>query len=191
MALFNDVFSKNIPLPKLLANFAQWQNSFEYGQLGYYELVENSDSDFWKYWIEDGESIAHQFALWLYLPDGSMIGFWRPSHFLDEDTLPVVLLGSEGEMEVIADSLEQFLYKLADGSIADVVFDLEPDDDEQDARPQLNTWLDGLTDNQKMPMPTPTKIVTSEYLQQFFNAHQQAYLEKSQKNFKGRFKLNE
>ena len=41
MSGFTNIFSKSIPIRKLLADFVSWQNDFEYGQLGYYELNEH------------------------------------------------------------------------------------------------------------------------------------------------------
>ncbi|WP_424950544.1 hypothetical protein [Deinococcus sp.] len=138
------IFPALIPFPPLLADFVAWAEQFERGQLGWFEFeAQRLDDD----WIENGAALADQFALFIRLPDGSMVGFWKPDG--DAGALPVVLLGSEGAQEVLGSTLEEFLWNWARGELGEA-YDLMPDDqagaeasDEQpaDARPALAAWL--------------------------------------------------
>lgn len=178
MSKIQSVFNEKIPFPKLLADFEQWAEKFEYGELGYFEFSADKLND---YWIEDGSQLANQFALWLHLPDGSMIGFWRPSNFTNTDTLPIVLLGSEREQRVLADSLEEFLYIWAEGiDYENSVYELLPDETDEDTEFKHAEMLDWLTQN-NIQEPNVQKTVNSEDLQQFFNNWQAQHAPKKQR----------
>lgn len=174
MSKIKSVFNEKIPFPKLLADFEQWAEQFEWGELGYFEFSADRLTD---HWIENGSQLADQFALWLHMPDGSMIGFWRPSNFTDIDILPIVLLGSEGEQEVLADSLEEFLYKWADW---ETVSDLSPDETDKQTQYKHDEMFDWLEQN-NVQIPTVQKTVTSEDLQQFFKQWQEENVPKKQR----------
>ena len=135
------IFPSSIPFPPLLAEFVAWAEQFERGQLGWFEFEGQRLDD---HWIENGSALADQFALFIRLPDGSMIGFWKPDG--DAGALPVVLLGSEGAQEVLGSTLEEFLWNWARGELGEA-YDLMPDEDDEeqpkDARPALVAWLRG------------------------------------------------
>ncbi|WP_066799881.1 hypothetical protein [Moraxella oblonga] len=163
MSNINTVFNDKIPMPKLLADFLQWADQFDYGQLGYFEFESDTLDD---NWIENGSQLANQFAIWLRLGDGSMIGFWRPEHFND-DILPVVLLGSEGEVEVLGESLEDFLYKWGNDGDFENVYDLMPNGDD-DTEYKHHLLLEWLNDN-NITCPKVDNPIKTEQLQQFFD----------------------
>lgn len=166
MSNINSVFNDKIPMPKLLADFEQWANQLEYGELGYFELATDAIDD---NWIESGSQLANQFAIWLRLGEGSMIGFWRPEYFSDSDILPVVLLGSEGEIEVLGESLEDFLYKWASDGDFENAYDLMPSgDDEDDTEYKHHLLLEWLQDN-NITRPKIENPITTEQLEQFFD----------------------
>jgi hypothetical protein len=135
------VFPNSIPFPPLLEEFVQWAGQFERGRLGWFEFQGQRLDD---YWIENGSALADQFALFIHLPDGSMVGFWKPDGV--EDTYPVVLLGGEGAQEILGATLEAFLWNWADAALGEA-YDLMPDDNDddddqpEDARPLLAAWL--------------------------------------------------
>lgn len=166
MSNIQSAFNNKIPMPKLLTNFEQWVGKFEYGALGYFEFAADKLDD---YWIENGGQLADQFAIFLRLGNGSMIGFWRPEHFSDDDILPVVLLGSEGEIEVLGESLEDFLYKWADNGDFENAYDLMPSgDDDDDTEYKHHLLLEWLNDN-NIVRPAVNNPITTEQLQQFFD----------------------
>lgn len=174
VSVIADVFNDKIPFPKLLQDFEQWAEQFDYGELGYFEFRADKLND---YWIENGSQLADQFALWLCLGDGSMIGFWRPEHFGDDDVLPVVLLGSEGEQAVLGESLEEFLYRWANVDELEEVYDLMPDEDDEEVEFKHNEMLEWLKQN-NIKKPVITKPITSQDLQQFFNDWQEKHAPK-------------
>ena len=175
MSDITTAFNERIPMPPLLAEFETWVTQFEYGQLGYFEFsAEHLDDN----WIEQGGQLANQFALWLCLGDGSMIGFWRPDDFADDDVLPVVLLGSEGEVEVLGESLEDFLYRWADGGQLGGAYDLMPEYDEDvDTEFKHDALLAWLLEK-GVQKPVITKPVTTQSLSDFFDAWQAQHVQK-------------
>ncbi|MCP2040197.1 hypothetical protein L1281_000777 [Neisseria sp. HSC-16F19] len=171
-------FNPRIPMPRLLADFESGFGQFDYGALGYCELVADHLDD---YWIEDGSQLADRFALWLKLGNGSLIGFWRPEHFGGDDVLPVVLLGSEGGQEVLADSLEDFLYRWAEcGDLGSAGYDLLPEEEEDEddecsleectvcRHAELLQWLQA----QDIRRPQPARQVGTGMLKAFLDACQ-------------------
>lgn len=171
MTNIQSAFNDNIPMPKLLADFEQWAGQFAYGSLGYFEF-ETYKLD--HHWIENGGQLADQFAIFLRLGDGSMIGFWRPEHFSDDDILPVVLLGSEGDVEVLGESLEDFLYKWGDGGNEfENVYDLSPSGEEDDETEYLHHLLLDWLKDKNITRPIINNPITTAQLQHFFDDWQQ------------------
>lgn len=59
------------------------------------------------YWIENGADLWRDFGIFMRLPDGSRVAQWfRAGH---DGEPPVVLIGSEGETEILAPDLSSFL----------------------------------------------------------------------------------
>lgn len=171
MSNIQSIFNDKIPFPKLLAEFEQWTEQFEYGSFGHFEFETDELDD---NWIENGSQLTDQFAIWLRLGEGSMIGFWRPKHFNDDDILPVVLLGSEGEVEVLGESLEDFLYKWGNnGDEFENVHDLSPSGEEDDETEYLHHLILDWLKDKNIARPTINNPITTEYLQAFFDDWQQ------------------
>jgi hypothetical protein len=68
------------------------------------------------YWIELGGDLSEQFGKFLHLPDGTYIAVWfHDGAVLDAE--PVVEIGSEGELNVLAPNLKSFMIKWAKGKV--------------------------------------------------------------------------
>lgn len=162
-------FGQQIPFPNLLAEFETWAGQLEPGSLGFLEFLPTTLND---RWIENGSKLANRFALWLCLGDGSMVGFWRPGHFADDDVLPVILLGSEGNVEILGESLEDFLFKWANGGHTfEHAHDLCPTEEDLDTEFMHAKMLDWLQTN-NIVLPAVTHPITTEDLQRFFDEWQ-------------------
>ncbi len=141
--------------PRLLLDFADWLDGRPWGSLGCFRL-QGTLSD--EAPIIDGSALRREFSLFLYLPDGSRVGFWHPDG-VPTPSSPVVGLGSEGDAAILAGSLEDFLAKLSRDAFSDSAWsdlaaaeeDEDEDEDEEDlaraadgdARNALADWLAG------------------------------------------------
>jgi len=135
--------------PPLLLDFADWLDGRPWGSLGCFRL-QGTLSD--EAPIVDGSALRREFSLFLYLPDGSLVGFWHPEG-APTAASPIVGLGSEGDAAVLAGSLEGFLAKLARDAFSGTAWsDLAADEDEEededeagaaleDGREALAAWL--------------------------------------------------
>lgn len=134
--------------PRLLLDFADWLDGRPWGSLGCFRL-QGTLSD--EAPVVDGSALRREFSLFLYLPDGSLVGLWHPDG-VPRAASPVVGLGSEGDAAVLAGSLEGFLAKLAREAFSEPAWsDLAAyeDDDEKDeaeiagddAHSALAAWL--------------------------------------------------
>jgi hypothetical protein len=89
------------------------------------------------WYIEDGSRSADVFVSFLHVPDGSLIGWWRPRGEA-LDAAPLVYLGSEGEHRALAWTPATFLSNLARGATA--IYDLD-ETTEPNERAALRSWL--------------------------------------------------
>ena len=134
-----DSVRKAFPLwleaPPLLVDFAAWLEGRQWGGVGCFDLVgqfsENAP-------LFDSSLLRNEFALFMRLPDGSAVGTWYPNAG-NAELAPVVLIGSEGQHEILAPSLEGFLAKLASLQFEDS--DLCPHEDSDDETDELAAWL--------------------------------------------------
>jgi hypothetical protein len=95
--------------PPLLLDFAAWLTGRPWGSVGRFELVgQFSDAAP----ILDGSLLRNHFALFMRLPEGSVIGAWYGAG-LDAANAPIVMLGSEGQNDILAASLEGLLARIA------------------------------------------------------------------------------
>ncbi len=136
---------KNFPadcqVPALLLDFGNWLKSKRAGSVGYFSLRSERFND---YWIENGADLHPNFAFFVRDPTGGQIGYW----LYDGRTTvvpPIVMVGSEGELSILSDTLEQFLERLAAGNTQ------APDLDSRDQRgnedAELAKWLESRTVN--------------------------------------------
>jgi hypothetical protein len=125
--------------PALLLDFAAWLEGRPWGSVGCFDLVgrfaENAP-------IVDGAPLRENFALFARLPEGSVVGAWNPAG-CDMTTAPIIVLGSEGQHQILASSLEGLLARIAlqrfeeEGEWTDFT----PHEDVDDTTDELANWL--------------------------------------------------
>src|SRR5262245_38530761 len=95
--------------PPLLIDFATWLDGRPWGSVGCFEIVGQFSDEAP---IVDGGPLRESFALFGWLPEGSSFGAWLGAGD-DVTSAPIVVLGSEGQHEILATSLEGLLAKIA------------------------------------------------------------------------------
>ncbi len=132
-------FPPGIDAPPLLVDFAGWLEGRPWGSVGCFSLHgQFSDSAP----IVDGSPLRDRFSLFMRLPDGSAVGGWYGAG-LDRDNPPIVGLGSEGDYELLAPSLEALLAKLTSQAFERAWSDLCPHEDVESQTVELARWLAG------------------------------------------------
>lgn len=137
-------------LPPLLADLASHVKRQPWMSLGAFALTGDRLDD---YWIENGVDCWPQFGIFMRLPDGSRVAQWFRDGAAADD-VPLVYIGSEGDLRVEAASLEAFLaaWGLAAFRQGDLVANEHPvslpselirgdDDGVEDGRPALVQFL--------------------------------------------------
>ena len=134
-----DSLHKNFPagfeLPPCLLDFANWLKGKRAGSLGYFSLQSERFND---YWLENGADLHPSFAFFIRDPTGGQIGYWR---YDGRATVcpPVVMVGSEGELNILGDSLEDFLGLLAEGKTQTPYLDSRDQGGTEET--ELGNWL--------------------------------------------------
>lgn len=90
--------------PKLIIAVADFMKDKPWRSLGTTRVVGDRMDDFW---IENGADLWRDFGCFMRLPDGSRVAQWFRDGEHGEP--PVVLIGSEGEQQVLAPDLAAFL----------------------------------------------------------------------------------
>jgi hypothetical protein len=122
--------------PALLLDFADWLKEKEAGTLGYFRFQSDRFNDFW---IENGADLHPYFAFFMRDPMGGQVGYWLHERRATPAP-PIVLVGSEGELSIVSNTLEEFLARLADGQTNVPELDSR-DDDGGDEGTKLTEWL--------------------------------------------------
>lgn len=114
--------------PPLLAKISKWLEQQEYGELGYFEVELGR--------VDDARSprLAAECAGFLRMPEGSLVVLVPMGK---DQSWGVGYLGSEGETDSLASSLEAFLHAWSKGESG--VSEL--DDEECTGRSKLKAWL--------------------------------------------------
>lgn len=139
-------FPPGIEAPPLLLDFAGWLNGRPWGSVGCFSL-QGQFSD--QAPIFDGSSLRDRFALFMRLPDGSAVGGWYGAG-LDRDDPPMVGLGSEGDYQLLAPTLDGLLAKLTAQQFDKAWHDLLPDDEVECQTDELAQWLAGRPPGERM-----------------------------------------
>lgn len=129
------VFPPGTEPPPLLLDFAAWLTGRPWGSVGCFGLVGQFSDDAP---ILDGSLLRNDFALFMRLPEGSVVGTWYGAG-PDAANAPIVVLGSEGQNVILAASLEGLLAKIALRHFEES--DLAPHEDAEDATGALADWL--------------------------------------------------
>lgn len=119
-------------IPVLLQRFGDWLAAQEYGSVGWFSLRTEPVPREWR--PESADRLQRDGLAFLQTPDGSLLVLLKTE---PKAPAAVVLLGSEGETDTVAGSLEEFLVLLsrAETGIADL------DAESVGGRSELRTWL--------------------------------------------------
>jgi hypothetical protein len=135
-----DSLHKNFPadfqVPSLLLDFGSWLTSKRAGSVGYFCLQSERFND---YWIENGSDLHPSFAFFVRDPTGGQIGYWLHDRRTTVSP-PVVMVGSEGELSILSDTLEEFLHRLAEGNTQAPDLDSREQGGKEEA--ELAKWLE-------------------------------------------------
>jgi hypothetical protein len=101
------------PVPPLIYDVANLMASWPNGSFGYPRFKSTRFDD---YWIELGSDLNEQFGMFINLPEGTNIAVWFHDGAV-KDAEPVIELGSEGELHVLAPNLKSFFAMWADGTL--------------------------------------------------------------------------
>jgi hypothetical protein len=101
------------PVPKLVGDIANLMAPWPNGSFGYLRFQSTRFDD---YWIELGGDLNEQFGVFINLPEGTNIAVWFHEGAV-RDAEPVIELGSEGELHVLAPNLKSFFAMWADGTL--------------------------------------------------------------------------
>lgn len=123
---------KGHQIPSLLRSFGHWLAEQENGTLGRFDLLAEKVPKEWN--PEAAKRLQRDGFSFLTMPDGSLLVLLQTGA---KGPAAVVLLGSEGETETVASSLEEFLLLLGKGETG--LDDL--DDEDAGGRDKLRTWL--------------------------------------------------
>jgi hypothetical protein len=119
-------------IPPLLEKFGAWLSAQEYGSVGWFSLHAETVPVEWD--PDRIPRIQRDAFSFLHLPDGSFILLVNTG---DGSPPAVGLLGSEGDTESVATSLEEFLILLSNAETG--ISDL--DEEEASGRTKLKAWL--------------------------------------------------
>jgi hypothetical protein len=100
-------------VPTLIVDVAKLMSSWPNGSFGYPRFQSTRFDD---YWIELGGDLNDQFGIFIKLPEGSTVAVWFHNGAV-EGAEPVIELGSEGELNVLAPNLKSFFTMWADGTL--------------------------------------------------------------------------
>ena len=125
-------------VPSLLLDFAEGLDGCPWGSVGCFDLA-GDFSD--RAPIVDGSPLRDKFALFARLPEGSVVGAWYGAG--QGTDAPIVVLGSEGQYEILAPSLESWLARIALAVVRRKRewTDFTPHEDVDDATDELAEWL--------------------------------------------------
>jgi hypothetical protein len=108
---------RNWPLgravPQLVRDVAALLMPVEHGSVGHFDMKGVRFDD---YWIEGGADLCEQFGFFLMVPDGSKIGMWFHEGAV-AGAEPIVGIGSEGDLEILAPNLKAFVLMWAKGNV--------------------------------------------------------------------------
>lgn len=106
--------------PKSILDLALLIKDWRWGSVGHFSMPGGRFND---YWIEGGADLHDRFGMFLHLPEGTEIALWYHDGAI-AGAEPVVEIGSEGALNVLAPNLKAFMIDWAEGRGAlDLAFD--------------------------------------------------------------------
>jgi hypothetical protein len=91
-------------MPQLIADIGTMLKGEVWGSVGYVEMPGSRFND---YWVEGGADLWPQFGMFAHLPDGTEIAIWYHDGAVP-GAEPVVEIGSEGDLQILAPNLKSF-----------------------------------------------------------------------------------
>ena len=154
-------FPPDFEVPALLLDFGSWLKNQPRGSVGWFALRSDRFDD---HWIEHGADLHPYFAFFIRDPTGGQIGYWLHKGRTTKSP-PIVMIGSEGELSVLSDSLEGFLLRLADRTTQ--APDLDSRDEGGDGGLELSRWLKGRINNQPAIQSQPVHPDLTRWIEQW------------------------
>jgi hypothetical protein len=99
-------------LPQLIAEIGSMLQREIWGSVGHVTMPGSRFND---YWVEGGADLWPQFGMFAHLPDGTEIAVWYHDSAV-RGAEPVVEIGSEGDLHVLAPNLKTFFHDWAKDS---------------------------------------------------------------------------
>jgi hypothetical protein len=120
-------------IPELIIKIATLIQTWPSGTIGYFSMRGARMND---HWIELGADLWDQFGLFIQLTNGSEIGVWFHEGAVP-GAEPVLLIGSEGEVSILAPNLKYFMTYWAQGDgPLDLAFSIDEEPPERIAERQ-------------------------------------------------------
>jgi hypothetical protein len=120
-------------IPQLIIKIATLIQDWPWGAIGYFSMRGARLND---HWIELGADLWDQFGLFIQLTDGSEIGLWFHEGAVP-GAEPVLLIGSEGDVSILAPNLKYFMTYWAQGDgPLDLAFSIDEEPPERIAERQ-------------------------------------------------------
>lgn len=155
-------FPEGRRVPQRLLDACVWFAAEPWSSVGWFSIVGDRFDDAW---IENGADLAPNFAFFMSDPSGGRIGYFLPERDSCLDAAPIVLVGDEGELDVLGSDLDAFLRVLAAGKTGASDLDVR---DGPGRGAALLAWLDG----QRVPeAPRRVDENASDALRAWMTAH--------------------
>jgi hypothetical protein len=120
-------------IPQLIVRVAALIQDWSWGSIGYFSMRGSRMND---HWIELGADLWDRFGLFIKLADGSEIGLWFHEGAVP-GAEPVLLIGSEGDVSILAPNLKYFMTYWAQGDgPLDLAFSIDEETPERIAERQ-------------------------------------------------------
>jgi hypothetical protein len=103
-------FPANQSIPSGLIELLDWMSGIIYDEMGYFPQFAGNSLD--RYF--PNLNLSHYFGTFAQLDDGSLLAYWFYEGG-DRHQPPIVMISAEGDLEVIANSIEEWVARLIDG----------------------------------------------------------------------------
>jgi hypothetical protein len=113
-------FPANIPVPSKLVEFLDWLDSTIDDAGWFPEFVGESFDEYGSSLDEykTEMNLSQHFGIFAHLGDGSLLAYWFYEG-CDTSSPPIVMLDSEGDLQVVVESVEELVARLIDAKFPD------------------------------------------------------------------------